>query len=464
MAKKIEFEVDIQTGKAEQAVDNLTGGAISKFRGLTKGIGGAVKGFKTLRGAIISTGIGALVVALGTLITYFTNTQRGADLVSKAMDGIRAAFSVVTDRISILGESLIKFFKGDFKGAIDGVKNAFSGVTDEIIRETKAAYELRDALNNIKDEEIELIAINAERRKGIAEARLIAEDETLAIQERINALDRAAELENQILADQLRIARERARISQEQLDLGESTRDEIEENARLQAAVSELETQSLRQQRTIATRRNALIRQAVAERKVEAVETIKTKKLALDTETKLIADAGVERLRIQAKQNKEEVKQAELTQAQKLGIIGGALGGIAQLVGESSGFGKAIAVTQAIIDTYAGATKALAQGGIFGPIAAAGIIASGLANVKAITSTQQPAQPSFAGGGRSAQAQVASVPSTPPQINTVGTSGISQLAQTIQGQVDQPVRAYVVSGDVTTAQSLDRNIVTEAGI
>jgi len=461
MAKKIEFEVDIQTKKAESAIDNLTGGAVTKFRGLTKGIGGAVKGFKTLRGAIISTGIGALVVALGTLVTYFTNTQRGADLVSKAMDGIGAAFAVITDRISLIGESLIKFFKGDFKGAIDGVKDAFTGVTDEIVRETKAAYELRDALNNLKDEEISLIAINAERRKGIAEARLIAEDETLSILERIEALDKAAELENAILEDQLRIARRRAQISQDQLDLGESTRQEIEENARLQAAVSELETQSLRQQRTLATRRNALQRQFAAERKVEALEAPKILKVQLDTENKIVADAGEERLKILAKQNKQEVKEAELTQEAKLGIISGALGGVARLVGEGSGFGKAIAVTQAIIDTYAGASKALAQGGIFGPIAAAGIIAAGLANVKTITSTQLPTQPSFAGGGRP---RTAAVSATPPQINSVGTSGISQIAQTIQGQANKPVRAYVVSGDVSTAQALDRNIVKEAGI
>ena len=61
---------------------------------------------------------------------------------------------------------------------------------------------------------------------------------------------------------------------------------------------------------------------------------------------------------------KTDVKITQLTEEQKLGIISGALSGIANLVGQSSGFGKAIAVTQAIIDTYAGANKALAQGGI----------------------------------------------------------------------------------------------------
>ena len=65
---------------------------------------------------------------------------------------------------------------------------------------------------------------------------------------------------------------------------------------------------------------------------------------------------------------------------------------------------------------------------------------------------------SFGGGGGGA------IASAPPQINTVGASGINQLAQTISGQEKEPVRAYVVAGDVTTAQSLERNTVREASI
>ena len=47
-----------------------------------------------------------------------------------------------------------------------------------------------------------------------------------------------------------------------------------------------------------------------------------------------------------------------------------------------------------------------------------------------------------------------------PQFNVVGTSGQNQIAQTLGNQA--PVKAYVVSNDVTTAQSLDRNIVQTA--
>jgi uncharacterized protein with FMN-binding domain len=52
----------------------------------------------------------------------------------------------------------------------------------------------------------------------------------------------------------------------------------------------------------------------------------------------------------------------------------------------------------------------------------------------------------------------------PPSFNTVGASDTNQLASAIGQQEQQPVQAYVVSNDVTTAQSLERNIVSGATI
>ena len=161
--------------------------------------------------------------------------------------------------------------------------------------------------------------------------------------------------------------------------------------------------------------------------------------------------------------NDQEQLDRDIMEA-KLATVSGALGGIAQLVGESSKFGKAIAITQAIIDTYAGANKALAQGGIFGGIAAAGIIASGIANVRKISSTQEPTSPSFAGAGGGGGAS-ASIPQPQvPVFNIVGQGGANQLAQSIGEQEKQPVKAYVVAADVTSAQSMERNIVESATI
>ena len=141
------------------------------------------------------------------------------------------------------------------------------------------------------------------------------------------------------------------------------------------------------------------------------------------------------------------------------------LGAIANVLGQNSKFGKALAITSAVRDTFTGANKALAQGGIFGAVAAAGVVAAGFANVKQIVSTKEPAMPSFSsgGGGGSPSAPAASV-SIPPSFNVVGQSDTNQLADAIGGQSKAPQRAYVVSGDVSTSQALDRNIVTGASI
>lgn len=143
------------------------------------------------------------------------------------------------------------------------------------------------------------------------------------------------------------------------------------------------------------------------------------------------------------------------------------LGAIAGLLGSNSKFGKALAITQALRDTYAGANKALAQGGIFGFIGAAGVIASGIANVKQITSSKEPSTPSFATGGGGVSASTPPTPPTPslpPAFNVVGASDTNQLAEAIGGQSQQPIQAFVVSNDVSTAQEMDRNIIEGASI
>jgi hypothetical protein len=181
--------------------------------------------------------------------------------------------------------------------------------------------------------------------------------------------------------------------------------------------------------------------------------------------TQAYQDANNELLAFQ-EENAQKQKQIDrdLTDA-KMAETSKALGTIASIVGENSKFGKGIAVVQAIQDTYAGATKALAQGGIFGYIGAAGIIASGLANVKKITSTKEPKAPSFAKIGGSAPSISVPAPTIQaPSFNIVGSSETNQLAEAIGSQTQQPIKAYVVSNDITTAQELDRNIVEGASL
>lgn len=150
------------------------------------------------------------------------------------------------------------------------------------------------------------------------------------------------------------------------------------------------------------------------------------------------------------------VKNAKLDNAQ---AISGAIGGLQSLAGESTTAGKALGVASATIDTYVGANKALAQGGIAGTAAAIGIIASGLANVKNIVSTKVP---STKGGSPSTSVSTPASSPQPPSFNIVGATETSQLAEAVAGQTQEPVQAYVVSNDVTTAQSLENNIVEGA--
>lgn len=121
---------------------------------------------------------------------------------------------------------------------------------------------------------------------------------------------------------------------------------------------------------------------------------------------------------------------------------------------------KAINIANAVVDTYKAANQALASAPPpFNFIAMGAAITAGLVNVKKITDTkfEGGATPSAGGGGGTSGAG-ASPSIMSPSFNVVGNSGLNQLAQLQQ----QPMKAYVVSGDVTSAQSLDRNRIENA--
>lgn len=166
------------------------------------------------------------------------------------------------------------------------------------------------------------------------------------------------------------------------------------------------------------------------------------------------------------KNRKQSIAEEELLQKQKLAIAGDALGAVSQLLGENSKAGKAAAIAQAIINSYLGFTEVLKTpttipepfGSIQKAVSAAGILASGLKTVKQIASTQIPG-----GGGSSAGPRGASAPQA-PAFNVVGASPENQLAQALGDQQKQPVKAYVVSDEVTNAQAMDRKIVKGASI
>lgn len=99
-----------QLTQITQTLTSVTNTAITNFFGLGKATGGAVKGFKALRVALISTGIGAIVVALGSLVAFLTQTKKGSEALEVAMAGLQAIFSNLLGVVVKFGESIFDAF------------------------------------------------------------------------------------------------------------------------------------------------------------------------------------------------------------------------------------------------------------------------------------------------------------------------------------------------------------------
>jgi hypothetical protein len=128
---------------------------------------------------------------------------------------------------------------------------------------------------------------------------------------------------------------------------------------------------------------------------------------------------------------------------------------------------KAASLANAVVNTYLAATAALKDPALstFQRIASmVAIIGAGLAQVAVIA--KQRFIKSDAGGAPGISASSASAPTAvqAPAFNVVGQSNASQLADVVRGQLDRPVKTYVVASEVTTAQALERNRVNAASI
>lgn len=201
---------------------------------------GWIKVLKLLKVALIGTGIGALVVALGSLVSWFTKTQKGVEAANKIMAALGATINVIIDRASKLGSALVNLFTGNFKKAGEDAKAIFSGIGKEIADETKQAWELAEVLNEIDKKEVMLSMSRAANRAEIEKLKKAADDQTLSTQERIKAAEKAAEIEKKDLEIQTELAEARlantlgytemnreVRKLMEQIKAGDITADEV---------------------------------------------------------------------------------------------------------------------------------------------------------------------------------------------------------------------------------------------
>jgi len=180
-------------------------------------------------------------------------------------------------------------------------------------------------------------------------------------------------------------------------------------------------------------------------------------------------------LKAQAKQyaDEEKVKDDKIKLEQsvsnaKLDIAGNTMKLIEEIAGKGSKVGKALAIAQATINGIQGVQNAFTTASaspittLFPayPFIQAGLAgAFSLLQIKKIASTDPSGK---SGGGGGASSGGGSAPAA-PSFNLVAGTGSNQIAEGLAGQ-RQPLQAYVVSGAVTNAQQMQRNIVEDASL
>lgn len=394
----------------------------------------------------------------------------------------------------------------------DKLQNAIDATGEFIkqnVEEGKEAAKVADMRAKADKIERELIVERSKLESEIAALRLKSrQEEEFSAEERKQALLDAQALEDSLLEKETEYLQLRADAQAMENTFARSNKENLDAEAEAIAAVNRMNAARLNQQRQTQRELNRVNKEIerdkkAAQKEQEAADKEATKaaeeaaKARLDAEQKileatlsaqdlevlkaqqkydaLIAEAqkyGLDETAlvearaqtintINAKYDKEDsdrkkAKAAEdlAVQEATLGAISGTLGSLSELAGKDAAAGKALSAAQAVINTYTGATKALAQGGIAGPIAAAGVIASGIASIRQIYATQLPAT---SGASVSAPRPSIQAPQISPRLslNTQVSDLGNQITQSLQGQ---PMRAYVVNQDIQNAGKMDRKI------
>ena len=465
--KTLEMEVKSNVGEVAEQTEQLAE-ATNNAQGGFKKVGGAIKGMGT---ALKAAGIGLVVALFAKLMDVFRQNQAVVDFFNIAMESLSIAFNdlfkflsnnigAVTgyfksifenpkqsildfgqaikenlierfdsllDTFGHLGKALGHLFKGEFSEAFDSVKDAgkesidiITGVDNSVDKITETATNASKAFKEYAKSTIETATTMVELRK---ESELAA----VKVQGLIEDYYRQAEKLRQVRDDETKTFEERIAANEE---LGRVLKEQEEEMLKLiDIRIKEAELD--------VAKNNSI------ENQVKLQEALNEKKAVEAQITGFQSEQLVNQVSLQKEQAQLAIENAD-AQLQAYSDLASAL---SSLAGEN----KQLAVASAIIDTFAGANKALREGAgtPLGFIQAAAIIAAGLANVRKILSTDVGS----GGGG--------AVPSDTGTPAPEMLSGSFTLGGTPE---PQPVQAYVVTDDMTNNQNKLANIRRRATI
>ena len=535
MAEKIVIEAEVKSNIGDVSKDAKS--AAGEFKVMGVSLNGVKKGFASaavtakgmfgsIKAGLISTGIGAFLVIIGSLVSYFKSTKRGAEMLERAMAGLGAVVSVVTDLFSSVGETMVNAFtdpkqaitdlwkfiktnlmnrltgmvagfkaagkliqaslKFDWEGVKEGAleygqaliqvgtgmdveqqKAFLKGVKDigtEMNNEAAAAMRLKGMLQQLKDEEREFSKVRAQTRQDIQKARLDALDESKTAEERLAALQKANDLELGTTAKSLEMQEEKIRVQKETMALSENMAEDLDELAALEVGLIDLQTQSFQTQKRLATEMETLTNEIAANDKIRAKE--KQDQIAAEIKaTEALYDAQI------AQANAFEKRVDKLAQDEKTRLkskkdfeISMANQGLSALA-TAAGEGTALAKAAAI----AQATISGVQGVQNAFTAANANIGATAGSLGAYPITMAALAGTFAAMNI---AKIASgggggvtPPSTPPpSVETPAPQMMSGAFDISGGVAPEPLEAYVLTDSMTNSQNQLANIRRRATI
>lgn len=299
--------------------------AIQKAKALgtvTQAMGATSKAAKVFRLALASTGIGALVLALGALVAYFGTAEKATNKVSVVLAALGGVVTTIFNTIGKLGGAVIKVFQGDFKGAFKDAKGAVTGFHDELKSTVKTMVGLELRAQNLKDRQREAAVATSEVRKEISALNLVASDSTKTFKERHEAQQKLGELEKKLLEENVALRQEELDIIQERNKANPFFAD-LQAEADAKIALNEIQDESFTRQKKQQSALNALRDeerarvQAIIEKQKELREEVQELvKEFVDAATKADLskiNSPVDRVRAEAELAKKQVElQAEL--------------------------------------------------------------------------------------------------------------------------------------------------------
>ena len=447
------------------------------------------------------------------------------DFGQAIIDSVKQPLAEALEGLKFFGKAALKILTLDFAGAAveaaQGVEK-FKGVTDTV-KEGVSEFtgKIKEGVETFKNYVTEtgksvknsvdlanaarIAAAEQEKQRLVTlqaaeEQRQIRDDVSQSIEDRIAANEKLGQILQEGAEEELRLAKLQVAAAEAKSALNEDSIEAQEELIRAQNLLLEVTERIGGIESEQLTNRNALIQESVdlqtnllqqtfdleeAERqslinltdnefeklriqqeaaearKQLALDVFAEQERLLDKESAAFKEAEAEKIRLVAEAKAEEELLDKNLADMKFNLAKDGLKAIAGALNENSVAAKAALTAEAIMSTYKAATTALDTKPFFplGLIGFATALTTGFSAVKNIVSTKVP-------GGGAGVAGVSAAAASPvaqaPAFNVVGQSPLNQIAETLNNQ--PPTKAYVVSGEVTTAQQLDRNIINESGI